>query len=218
MIERLNKLFNKIIVDDVPVSEVYRAQNTIRFMEELFGDKPKISKKKVLVSSRGTSKKRKAKRSLPKSNSRNFLIPASCVLEIYEPKINNIYHELKSLHLDDGTNALGVLFRVFLETSLDYYANKFGLQFEKKLKLSGKIVKITEDLKKKGFTKSQLKNIRSVTRKGYAILSIDYFHEYVHSFKTNPSPIDLIYKWENLQEFFEILWEEIKKREKKKRK
>ena len=219
VIQRLDKLFNKIIIDDVAVSEVYRTQNAIQFMENLFGTKPSLAKSKVVVSQKSLiiKGKSKFKRSLPKSSRRNVLIPPSCVLQIYESKINNIYHELKKLDLDEGTNAVAVLFRVFLETSLDYYANKFGIQFRDDTKLAGKITKVTDELEKRGYNKNQLKNIRSVTRKGYAILSIDSFHEYVHSFNSHPAPVDLISKWENLQEFFEILWEEASKKEKKKK-
>ncbi|MBI2075677.1 MAG: hypothetical protein HYT72_00325 [Candidatus Aenigmarchaeota archaeon] len=220
VIERLDKLFNKIIIDDVPVSAVYRTPDAIKFMENLFGSKPKIARTKISISPKGIPKKKsRSKRTFPRSGSRNFLIPASCILQIYESRINNIYHELRSLPLDVGTNAVAVLFRVFLETGLDHYAEKFGFafgtNFGTKIKLAGKITKITDDLEKRGYKKTQLNNIRSVTRKGNAILSIDYFHEYVHSFKNNPTPIDLIYKWDNLQEFFEILWEEISKKEKR---
>ncbi len=220
VIERLDKLFDKIIVDDVSVSEVYHTQETIKFMENLFGNKPAIAKSKVIVSPAGIPQKTKskAKRIFPRSSGRNVLIPPSCILRIHELKINNIYHELRSLLLDEATNAVGVLFRVFLETSLDCYAYKFGFPFSNNIKLAGKITKVTEKLEKKGYTKIQLKNMRSVTNKGNSILSINSFHEYVHSFKTQPTPIDLILKWDNLQEFFEILWEEIAKQEEKKRK
>ena len=215
VIERLDKLFNKIIVDNIAVSEVYHTTDTIKFMKDLFGEKPKVSATKIIVPSKNDKKKgAKTKRSVPKSSGRNTLIPYTCILEIHIPKINNIYHELKSLPLDEGKNAIGVLFRVFLETSLDYYADKFGFPFGDNIKLAGKITKIKEDLEKKGIKQSQLKNIGSVSNKGNSILSINNFHEYVHSFKTQPTPIDLITKWENLQEFFEILWEEINKKKK----
>ena len=220
VIDRLDKLFNKIIIDDISVAEVYRTPDTIKFMENLYGEKPKLTKSRKVVSAKTKSKKSKAKskKSLPKSNGRNVLIPPSCVLQIYERKINNIYHELRSLHLDEAPNAIGVLFRVFLEISIDCYSSKYGLIFKSGTKLAGKIAKVADELEKSGISKSQLKNIRSVTRKGNSILSIDYFHEYVHSFKSQPVPVDLIYKWENLQEFFEILWEEIGKKERKKKK
>jgi hypothetical protein len=210
VIDRLDKLFNKIIIDDIPVSQVYRTPEAIRFMSNLFGEKPKASTQ-TTVSPTGIIKKiqNTSKRSLPRSKNRNTLIPYDCTLQIHEAKINNIYYELKNIPLDEYTNAAAVLFRVFLETSIDYYAHKHGMTFDSKIKLSGKITKVTDDLEaKKLATKTQLKNIRNVATKRNSILSIDNFHEYVHSFKNQPIAVDLIYTWDNLREFFEILWEE----------
>ena len=93
------------------------------------------------------------------------------------------------------------------------------MTFGPKIKLSGKITKVADLLEKKKIANiDQLKNIRKVATKGDPILSIENFHEYVHSFKVQPSPIDLIYKWDNLQEFFEILWKEIAKKHSRPRK
>jgi transcriptional regulator of met regulon len=219
VLSRLDTLFNKIIVDDVAVKEVYHVPDSIKFMRDLFGDKPKVLPKMIAVSATGTTKNANALiRSLPKTSSRNTLIPKTCILRIHETKINNIYHELRELPLDGATNAVGVLFRVFLETNLDYYADKHGITFGPKIKLAGKIASVTSSLEKsKAATEKQLTNIRHVTNKGTSILSIDNFHEYVHSFKTQPVPVDLIYKWDNLQEFFEILWREIGKRHRPKK-
>ena len=205
---RLDKLFNKIIVDDVAVKEVYHVPDSIKFMKALFGDQPKPAAKASAVSPQGAVQNSgKVKRVVPKTGGRNSLIPRDCVLRIHEPKINNIYHELRNVPLDGTTNAIGVLFRVFIEISLDYFANKVGINFKNDTKLGGKITIVTDYLEKKGIAAgSQLGDIRSVTNKGNSILSINKFHEYVHSFKTQPIPIDLIYKWDNLQEFFEILW------------
>lgn len=217
--ERLDKLFNKMILENISVKELYDSNLIVRFMKRLYGEKPKPSKKPVKTPSRTTKKtKKKLNKRLPKSNERNILIPNTCDLEIREKKINNIYHELMEIPLD-YTNAVGVLFRVFLETSLDCYGEKYGMHFDIRRGISGKITKITEDLEKRDIANSnQLKNIKNVATKRNSILSIENFHEYVHSFKNQPIPIDLIYIWDNLQEFFEILWEEVAKKEEKRKK
>jgi hypothetical protein len=219
VIARLDQLFTKIMVDDVAVKEVYHTADSIRFMRNLFGEKPTVSKVPVPISVKGVTRTSHAARSLPRSAARNVLIPTGCILEIHESKINNIYHELKSIPLDVGTNAVAVLFRVFLETSLDYFATKSGITFADRTKLSGKITKVSDSLEKKSVaTAAQLANIRKVPARGNSILSIDNFHEYVHSFAVQPAPMDLIYKWDNLQEFFELLWGEIAKKHLKVRK
>ncbi len=156
--------------------------------------------------------KKKAKIN-PKSTTRSYLIPKTCRLDIKEVKINNIYRELRdNLLIDDSNksvpNAVGVLFRVFLETSIDYFwEKKKGQTFADDIKLSGKITKVCEYMEQENLAdKKQLKNIRTVATDKNNLLSIQNFHSYVHSYRTQPTSSDLKLKWDNLEEFFEILW------------
>lgn len=161
----------------------------------------------------------KKQRANPKSTARKYLIPKTCILVIDEAKINNIYHELRSnLLLDDSKNAVpnavGVLFRVFLEISLDFYAKKNQHGFKKNDTISQKIPWVVDDLIKKGFDKKDFHHIRKVaSAKGHmSYLSIDNFHEYVHSYTTQPTSSELKTKWDILQKFFEILWSSLQKK------
>lgn len=164
--------------------------------------------------------KNDGKRSNPKSTLRSYLIPKTCTfsINIAEPKINNSYCELKNdLLLDDSRkavpNAVGVLFRVFLEISIDYFLEKEGEAINPETKLAGKITKIADYMEQKGIaTTKQLGNIRKVAIAKTSILSIDNFHDYVHSYKSQPSSSDLKLKWDNLQEFFELLWGHLDKK------
>jgi hypothetical protein len=153
----------------------------------------------------------------PKSTTRNYLIPKTCRLDIKETKINNIYRELRdNLLIDDSNksvpNAVGVLFRVFLEISLDYYAKMNSHGFKKEDTISQKIPWVVKNLESKGYDKKKFNNINKVgsssTQQSY--LSIDNFHEYVHSGTTQPTSSELKGKWDNLEEFFEILWTSLK--------
>jgi len=170
-----------------------------------------------------TAKDLKGGKSNPKSTLRCYLIPKTCILNINETKINNIYCELKhDLVLDDSKkavpNAVGVLFRVFLEISIDYFADKNGFSFNPDTKLAGKITIVADYMEKKKLAvPKQLKNIRKVATDHNSILAIVNFHEYVHSYKSQPSPSDLKLKWDNLQEFFEILWGSFKIKTKNKK-
>ncbi len=210
IIARLEKLFSQIIAEDITVAKVYNTPDSVKFMKGLFGNKPKPI---VALPSSGKGKsKDSSKKAYPKSTVRKYLIPKECVLVITEQKINNVYRELRDdLLLDNSSkavpNAAGVLFRVFLEVSLDFYIARCGVSVKSDTKLSGKITKVAEDLEtKKTATSQQLINIRKVATTKTNILSINNFHDYVHSFKAQPSPDDLKIKWDNLQEFFEILW------------
>lgn len=154
------------------------------------------------------------KRSVPRSTSRKYLIPRSCILQIDgQAKINNIYHELRdTILLDDSNNAspnaAGMLFRVFLETSLDCYLERHGLTVKQDDTISSKIPQVIAKLKAEGATDAQMTNINKVasSKPERSILSIVNFHQYVHSHKTQPQPTDLKNSWDDLQEFFEVLW------------
>lgn len=162
------------------------------------------------------------KRSNPKTTTRQYLIPKTCIFRIDEQKINNIFRELKHDLLLDGSkksvpNAVGVMFRVFLEISIDFFLEKKGITLNPNTKLAGKITKIADYLETKKIANSnQLYNIRQVAIAKTSLLSIDRFHQYVHDYKAQPSSDNLIIKWDNLQEFFEILWNHLNKNNQKK--
>jgi len=134
----------------------------------------------------------------PKSNTRRRLIPKNCRIRIKPAKINNIYRELRDdLLLDESTtsvpNAVGVLFRVFLEVSLDYYAKQNMHNFTQNSTISQKIPWVVDSLETKGYDKKTFNNINKVgsAKKEHSVLSIQNFHEYVHSTVTQPSPNEL---------------------------
>ena len=207
--DKIEEYIKSIKIEDSKKVDEEIRKNT---KEDIFGEKT-VS---VL-----TGKKQKI---LPKSTMRSYLIPSSCRFSISETKINNIYSELRNdLLLDDSPkavpNAVGVLFRVFLEISIDYYLEKEGVTLSNDTKLAGKITKCCELLEKKGIaSKKQLANIRKVATDKNHILCIQNFHDYLHSYKTQPSSSDLKLKWDNLEEFFQILWDYSFKRASSKKK
>jgi hypothetical protein len=203
--EDVEKFLESVKVEDTKKVEEKIKENTT---ENIFGEKtvtvgPNPAKQKVL----------------PKSTSRKYLIPMSCSLRISEVKINNIYRELRENLLIDETNnavpnAVGVLFRVFLEICLDHYAKMNQKIFKKDDTLSQKIPWVVKSLEDKGYDKKIFNNINKVgsAKKENSYLSIDNFHEYVHSTTTQPSTNELKLKWDNLQSFFETLWIDLNKK------
>ena len=218
-----DKLFSRLNVKDIEAylkeistNDYKRVDNEIKKQTktDLFG------KNSTVISSSNSD----ANHSNPKSSLRNYLIPKTCVLQIKETKINNIYCELKNdLLIDDSKkavpNAVGVLFRVFLEISLDYYAKMNSHGFKKVDTINQKIAWVVSSLEGKGYEKKKFNNINKVGsatgQKSY--LSIENFHEYVHSTTTQPSSSELKAKWDNLQDFFEILWGDLNKKVKSKK-
>jgi hypothetical protein len=156
---------------------------------------------------------------ISKTTTRKYLIPKTCKLEINNNKINNIYRELRDdLVIDDSIkavpNAVGVLFRVFLEVSLDHYAEKkAGHFFKKEDGISKKIDFVVKKMLEAGYPPKTFTNINSLgtLKKTQSYLSIEKFHEYVHSDTIEPAPGELKKKWEFLQPFFIALWDEINK-------
>jgi hypothetical protein len=154
-----------------------------------------------------------------KTTLRKYLIPKNCKFTIKQNKINNIYRELRDdLLIDDSSravpNSVGVLFRVFIEVSLDYYAEKkHGNFFKKDDGISTKINWVVSKMIEVGYDKKLFKDITIVgsSSKQQSYLSIEKFHQYVHSSTLEPSSSELKSKWDLLEPFFKILWEDLNK-------
>lgn len=176
-------------------------------------------------------------RSRQLSGARDFLVLSS--LYIPDHRINDIYDELrKKLKVDNVPNAVAVLFRVFLECSVDYYIEKNKIAIKDDIQLAGKVLKTVEHLEdvlakkyldgqgikkptvadvKKAKEKVKLKSARKVaTKDNNSILSVTTFHDFVHDYKTSPVPSELKTHWENLDSFFVALWGSFASSKKKK--
>jgi hypothetical protein len=194
-----------------------------RTKEDLFGGQTLISE------SRGRSKQL--------SVLRKHLIISS--LYIPARRVNDIYDELKrKLDVDNTPNAVAVLFRVFLECSVDCYIEKYKILVKDDIQLAGKILKVVDHLEdllarkylqenkilkptaddlKKAKQKVKLKEIRKVaTKDNNSILSVTTFHDFVHDHKSSPIPSELKKYWENLDSFFVALWKICSQNQKKK--
>ena len=140
---------------------------------------------------------------------RNTLIPKGCVLRIKDTRTNKIYKELKGLSCDTYPNATAVLFRVFLELSVDTY-----ITTENITKVTGfsplghKIQAVADDIKNQGrMTDQQLQPVRkSVTDQSLLASSVKTMHDYVHNSFFSPIPNDLKISWDNLQLFVQTIW------------
>jgi hypothetical protein len=152
----------------------------------------------------------------PNPKDRKHLIPKTCVLSINVPKVNTIYHELIKLDTTQFTNASAVLFRVFVELSVDSYIEKYNLASTPSAAKSGmnfqqKITTVATHLENKKFADAAIcKGVRASVKDNNGILGIDTWHAYVHNNKFSPTAQNLIITWDNMQEFMIILWNNIK--------
>lgn len=151
---------------------------------------------------------------------RKPLIPPKFKIAIHHPRINRIYHELMKLNADDFVNCAAVMFRVFIELSIDHYGVqkmidltylpkvKPGITPEpKELSLREKIKKVTQYMEdNKILTRDELKGVRTLTAKGDHVLSVDSLNAYVHNKDYHPVSSDLKANWDGIQIFVEKLW------------
>ena len=149
------------------------------------------------------------KRVRPLKHARRTLIPRSVILIIHQHRINAIYRELREkLVVEEVPNAVAVLFRVFLELTLNYFAKIHGHEFKKDDTMGRRINVVINILKQKyNIPDAQLKYIQKVPAKNpLDFLSIENFHEYVHDVNIIPEPGDLKAKWDNLEGFFRLVY------------
>jgi hypothetical protein len=176
-----------------------------------------------------------------KSNQLSVLRKHLIISSLYIPdrRINDIYDELKrKLYVDNTPNAVAVLFRVFLECSVDCYIEKNKIFVKDNIQLAGKVLKVVDHLEellvqkylqengivkpttddlKKATQKVKLKEIRKVaTKDNNSVLSVTTFHDFVHDYKTSPISSELKKYWENLDSFFVALWKSFSQTRKKK--
>jgi hypothetical protein len=152
----------------------------------------------------------------PNPKDRKHLIPKSCAISISKPKVNSIYHELQSLDITRFTNAGAVLFRVFVELSMDSYIEEHRLSTTLSAAKSGmnlqqKINIVADNLSNKKLVDVAIcKGIKSAIKDANDVLGIDTWHAYVHNNKFSPKPSNLVITWDGMQDFMTTLWSGIK--------
>jgi hypothetical protein len=154
---------------------------------------------------------------------RKTIIPKRFKLSIVQPRINRIYHELQKLNSEQFVNCCAVMFRVFVELSLDDFAQRHNISLRvtqnskpsaigskptsKEMTLREKLSIITNFLETNGScNKAELKGVRALIANRDHVLSVDSLNAYVHNKDYSPTPMDLRITWDNLQVFIERLW------------
>ncbi|MDO8532889.1 MAG: hypothetical protein Q7T26_12140 [Dehalococcoidia bacterium] len=152
----------------------------------------------------GTQKPAVARKIKPRDN----LIPYDCVLNVTDPRIQEIETELRRLSLENYPNAISVLFRVFFELSADSYIDRAGITMPDKAQFGTKVQGVTSDLvAHKKLIKQQAKPVNKACQKNsYLGPSITLMHDYIHNQYMFPAPSDLRADWNSLQPWFAAVW------------
>lgn len=143
---------------------------------------------------------------------RSKLIPTTCALEVTNAKIANVERELRRLSLEDYPNAVGVLFRVFVELSTDEILERekknLKTKIDERSKLRIKLETAAGHLESQGtLSTSAAKGVKkAANNKSLLCSSLETMHQYVHGRHVNPSPTDLRAGWDDLQPYLEAIW------------
>lgn len=211
----LSHIIQDLVTGRIRTGDIYHKEDRIRYINQIDEENlPDTSKPtgdlRPLAASSGDRETpaKVSRRSKSSSRGRNKLIPRGCILEIEPPRINEIYRELKRLHLIHYSNAVAVLFRVFLELSLDSYIQCKGLGIDERAELSFKLQEVGKDLESKNkLTEQQLKAVRRASQRDtFLAATITTFNQYVHNPYFTPAPSDLNAAWDNLAPFIEAMW------------
>jgi len=150
------------------------------------------------------------RRSVPASNLRKRLI--NFTLKVSQPRINNIYLELKNkIDVTETPNAGSVLFRVFLELSTDYALEKLKLNTKagvgKDAKLRLKIDTVVDKLLEQDFfDKKSAGDIKSLTRNtAFQPGTVDALHRFIHG-PSHPVAKDINDIMDNWKPYFVAIW------------
>lgn len=140
---------------------------------------------------------------------RNVLIPRDCAISVTDERLRRIDGELRKLDLGQFPNAVGVVFRVFIELSCDAYIDRMSLPgVSEKDALAKKLKAVAADLKShaKLSEKQEVPVLKACDKGSLLAPSIRLMHEYVHNPYLFPSDTDLRNAWDNLQPFVVAVW------------
>lgn len=152
--------------------------------------------------------------------SRKGLMPRDCKICIKQQRANNLFYELKNIELEAFTNVTSIAFRSFFEFSLNTYINSYLNKETPNWSLQVKLQKTVTHLER-AYSKNNLQTripfvyavIEAVAQgKKMAPGSANSLHFYVHNHNIYPTAIDLKNLWDNYEQFFRIIWEEINKK------
>jgi len=138
-------------------------------------------------------------------------------LKIADHRINQLYHEVRKLKVEQHTAVAAVLIRVFLELSCEYYLSRegvpvpdqiirrnqnrptnwhtFGVRFREKIEAAINHAGSTGDAQR-------FSEIRRGLGSQDHLHSPENLHDYVHGLKTIPSTRDLIIIWDRYHPLF----------------
>jgi len=219
----LGRVVSDIESGKLPVRKIYTNAQILDYVQKVVDEELPANAKQLNVAvdlpgagEAKTGKASKVRKSAAKvAKASKSLISKTCQLHIALPKLESVYRELQRLPVDDYPNAVGVLFRVFFETTLEQFL------LDEKLKTKAELDDFRFTLPQKAqaalnhlgqnsaLSKDERRGLQRATSKDYYPESISTMHGFVHSKHFMASPGEVRSQWAGLQPFFEHVWRDV---------
>lgn len=221
VIRSLTRIVRDLANKSINVTDLKKKEQQIAYVGKLGTDLPNLAK------ATGATKpidgmdaddfkpepKLKPKVSTKLPPARRTLIPKGCNLGVTNTKISEIVKELRSLSLHDSPHAISVLFRVFLEQSVDDYLTRNGSSLThpkgggaKFKSLKDKVAEAVGIMETAGTPKKDLDGVSKGIADTRSPLCAETLNNYVHNRFYSPQERELKVSWDNAQRFFELIW------------
>lgn len=212
----LGRIVRDLVEKKIKVTDIEHKPDRAKYVDTIIsgGAGPDLSKSegasRDLTSSSGEKATKSGKPSggakkndgSKSSGKRKKLVPAGFSMHC-DDRLADLLRELRRLPLRDYPNAVGVLFRVFLELSIDAFIDAKGIAFPTNPSLSWKLNTAAQSLEDDGvMSKNELKPVRAAAQKGSLMpAAVTTMHDFVHNRHHRPDPDSLRTQWDNLSAF-----------------
>jgi len=197
------------------VKDIYDANDQKKFLNKIAHKHPKPTRgakrwtinanTSVSDTERGQPRRKKPNRP---TSERKKLVPKNTNVLPPMGRANDILHELRRLEVENFRNAVSVLFRVFLEFSVEAYMTRRAvLGVTSADILAKKLRAVIKHLEDNGImTKKDLTSANKAANDPHSMFSTVQLNAYVHNQNFYPSASELKTSWDNLEPFIEKLW------------
>jgi hypothetical protein len=218
----LLKIANDLLEPGFTVSKIYDTDKRKEYIDSFSSKFKPDLKKKVekpwqlnAITTKVATNQLGSKKSAPSQKQRPKLIPPRLQIKIGQPRLEAIFHELRTLDVTKHKNAVAVLLRVFIELSFDYYIEQKKLTAATSSQKSGlslrdKAFQVISHLTNRGLIDTAIsKGIRNSVKDDNSILGTETWHAYVHNHRFSPIPQNMLITWDSMQQFIIILWNDL---------
>jgi hypothetical protein len=197
------------------VKDIYDANDQKRFFNKLVANHPKPirkTKRWTICANTSVSETERGKQKTKKPNrptsERKKLVPKNTNVLPPMGRANDILHELRKLEVENFRNAVSVLFRVFLEFSVEAYMTRRAvLGVTSADKLAKKLQAVAKHMEDNAvMSKKDLTSANKAANDPHSMFSTVQLNAYVHNQNFYPSSSELKTSWDNLEPFIEKLW------------